>query len=222
MLAAEADAPYRPTTSGPFVTFTAPITPAGRLLLQPIVSATFAHASLGPQGQWVGNGPQAALRHAGFTLFAEYGVAEDLAFGAQVEAKLAERLGGTSEGVGETQLFVRRTILHERGWWPDATVLGLLKLPTGNAVGRPALLGTDVRGSGTPDLTVGLDFTHGLRPVLAHADLLITQPVASAARSSRGPCRPNGPSGPTAWARGPSCRASTSSRGGCRTARRTR
>ena len=36
------------------------------------------------------------------------------------------------------------------------------------------VLGTDLRGSGSADLILGLDLTRGFRPVLVHADLLYT------------------------------------------------
>src|SRR5688500_16783273 len=93
---AEEYVPFRPVTSGPFVTFTAPITLKGKLLAQPIVSLAFAHASLDATGRPVANGPSDGLRSAALTVFAEYGFDDDTAFGAQLAAIHNDRLGASS------------------------------------------------------------------------------------------------------------------------------
>ena len=174
---AEEHVPFRPTASGPFVTFTAPITPKGRLLAQPIFSATFAHASLDASGRPVADGPQAGLRGGAASLFAELGVDDAVALGTQLTFVYADRKDAASYGLGEALVFGRRVLFEENVWRPEATFLVQFKLPTGNAVGVPSLLGTDVRGSGSADLTIGIDLTRGIRPVLVHADLLLTHPL---------------------------------------------
>jgi hypothetical protein len=175
---AEEHVPFRPTTSGPFVTLTAPIPPRGRLVAQPIFSVAFAHASLGPQGEWLTEGPQDGLRTTALTFFSEYGVADALSFGGQLAVIHHDRQRASSFGLGELQLFGRRFLFAETaGGLPEATLLFQLKIPTANAEGVESLRGTDVRGSGSADLTIGLDLTRGIRPVLVHADLLLTQPL---------------------------------------------
>jgi hypothetical protein len=175
---ADEHVPFRPTTSGPFVTFTAPITVKSRLLAQPIASIAFAHASLDAAGRPVANGPSDGLRSAALTLFAEYGFDDDTAFGAQLAAIHNDRAGASSSGLGELVLFGRRVLFTEKSWGlPEATILMQVKVPTGNAEGTGPLQGTDLRGSGSADLTFGIDLTRGLRPVLVHADLLVTHPL---------------------------------------------
>lgn len=170
---AEDDEPWRPTTSGPFVTFTAPITAKGKLLAQPIASVGFAHAGLDANGR----AQPDSLRTSTLALFTELGVSDDLAFGGQLSAIHNEREGAWSYGLGELALFGRRVVHFETARLPEATVLLQLKVPTGNAVGRPVQRGTDLRGSGSADVTLGLDVTKGFRPVLVHADLLLTHPL---------------------------------------------
>ena len=176
--AAEEHVPYRPTTSGPFVTFTAPITARARLLVQPIFSMSFAHGSFDAAGRLSPGGPQDGLRTSTLSLFTEYGLTDDLSLGAQLSVAHNERLRVFSLGVGELTVFARRVVLKETGWGlPEGTLLVQVKVPTGNAEGLPANLGTDLRGSGSTDLTVGLDLTRGIRPIVIHADLLFTHPV---------------------------------------------
>ena len=171
---------FRPTTSGPFVTFTAPITPRARLLVQPILSVSFAHASLDEQGRALANGPQDGLRTTSLSLFGEYGVDDELAFGAQLTAAHNDRKGASSFGMGELLLFGRRVLSTENAYGlPESTLLVQLKVPTGNAEGSGPLLGTDLRGSGSMDLTIGIDLTRGVSPVLIHTDLLLTHPLAA-------------------------------------------
>jgi hypothetical protein len=182
----EASAPggeevYRPTTSGPFITFTAPITPRGRLLLQPILSVALTRGTYDARERYAPLAAGASQASAALTLFTEYGVLEHVAAGAQLTV-LHNRRGEASDaaqstGLGDTVLFGRGVLLEEvAGGAPEVTLLAQVKLPTGRAESAAStLLDTDVRGTGSTDLTVGLDFTKGVRPVLLHLDLLYTR-----------------------------------------------
>lgn len=171
---ADEHVPYRPVTLGPFVTVTAPIPPRGRLTLQPIAAVSFAHASLDAAG---GHGPD-SLRSTALTLFTEYALDDDVAFGAQMALLRNERIGASSFGLADLALFGRRVLSRETAWGlPESTLLLGVKVPTGNAETHAPLLGTDVRGSGRADLTFGIDLTRGIRPVLVHADLLLIHPL---------------------------------------------
>ncbi len=172
---------YRPTTSGPFITFTAPLTPRGRLLLQPILSVALTRGTYDARERYEPLAARDSQSTASLTLFTEYGVLERVAAGAQV-AVLHNRRGEAGEeaestGLGDTALFARGVLLHETpGGLPEVTLLAQVKLPTGRAeTTAPTRLDTDVRGTGSTDLTVGLDFTKGVRPVLLHLDLLYTR-----------------------------------------------
>ncbi|WP_163786114.1 hypothetical protein [Myxococcus vastator] len=55
-----------------------------------------------------------------------------------------------------------------------------MKLPTGRAVSADAaLLDTDVRGTGSTDLMLGVDLTRGVRPVLLHLQVTWSHPLPS-------------------------------------------
>jgi hypothetical protein len=175
------EAPYRPITSGPFVTFTAPITAPGRLVTQPIFYAAAARGAYDVEGRYQSQARGERLRTAALSLFLEYGLIERLAAGAQVTLQYNRRRSGPDEasatGLGDTTFFGRGTLLYETadGPRPEMTLLAQVKLPTARAVSAQTnLLDTDVLGTGSTDLTLGLDLTKGVRPVLLHADLLYT------------------------------------------------
>jgi hypothetical protein len=171
---------YRPTTSGPFVTFTAPITARGRLLVQPILSVALTRGMYDARARYrpLGDGDSQAT--AALSFFTEYGVVERVAAGAQLTVLHSWRReagdAARSTGLSDTVLFGRGVLLYETpGGLPEVTLLAQVKLPTGRAESAAStLLDTDVRGTGSTDLTVGLDFTKGVRPVLLHLDLLYT------------------------------------------------
>jgi hypothetical protein len=172
--------PYRPITSGPFVTFTAPITPHRRLVTQPLFYLALARGDFDAAGRYQPLAPGESLRTAALSLFLEYGLLERVAAGAQVTVQHNLRRSGpeaaSSTGPGDLTLFGRGTLLQETaGGLPETTLLAQVKLPTGRAVSAQTnLLDTDVLGTGSTDLTLGLDFTKGLRPLLVHADVLFT------------------------------------------------
>ncbi|RKH43399.1 transporter, partial [Corallococcus sicarius] len=171
---------YRPTTSGPFVTFTAPLTPHGKLVSQPILSVASARGTFDARGRHHALAEGEGQVNSALSLFTEYGVAERFAAGVQLtlvhnRASLASD-AAASTGLSDTLVFARATVLDETpGGPPEMTVLAQVKLPTGRAESQEeGLLDTDVRGTGSTDLTVGVDLTRGLRPFLVHLDLLYT------------------------------------------------
>lgn len=176
--AGEADEPWRPTTSGPFVTLTAPLTPAGRVTLQPILFLTAQRGAFDADGQYAPLSGNSLGASAG--LFAEVGFSERFAAGGQVNLLASSRMVAgqqvSSSGPGDAVLFARWSVpLPARPWLPDLSLFAQVKLPLGRAEGlAPALLGTDARGTGTWDGTAGLDLTKFLRPLVLHLDLFFS------------------------------------------------
>jgi hypothetical protein len=171
--------PYRPAMSGPFVTFGALLPPPRMLQVQPFLSAAAERGRFDAQGRSVPLAPGESNHLATLTLYLEWALTRRLSVGAQgvlVHARSElppEKAAST--GFGDTLVFLRGVVLEERTTLPAAALLGLVKLPTGRAISRPgSLLEVEVRGTGTWDLTLGLTFTKGLRPVLLHADALFT------------------------------------------------
>ncbi len=180
---AEDAEPFRPTTSGPFVTYTAPITPAGRAVLQPIVTATFARGAFAGDGSVVPLPAGDASNLQTLSVFVELGITDAIAVGGQpAVGRASKREGGAaaaSVGFADTLLFGRGVLVRERaGWIPELTLLVQTKLPTGKHEGaRSDALGTDIFGTGSVDLTAGIDVTKGIRPVVVHADFFVTHPL---------------------------------------------
>lgn len=169
------DATWRPTTSGPFVTMTAPLAPRGALTLQPLVFAAFQNGSFDSSSRL------AALEGSGqslsFNLFAEYTFAERSAAGAQLTVLHNRRVhagqAASATGVGDGLVFVRHELpVPQEKWLPALSVLAQAKVPLGKArAAAPSKLGTDLLGTGTWDLTAGIDLTEYLEPVVLHLDL---------------------------------------------------
>ncbi|QAT84940.1 hypothetical protein EJ065_3378 [Corallococcus coralloides] len=174
---------YRPTTSGPLVAFTAPITSPGRLTAQPQLRLVSIRGDFDERGRYLQWGQGESQHRAAVLLFLEYGLSSRFAAGAELEWRHERRREDSrtaaSSGLADAQLFARAVLLNETvGGLPALTLLGLVKLPTGQAVSAgEALLDTDVRGTGSTDLTLGVDLTRGLRPVLLHMQLRYTHPL---------------------------------------------
>lgn len=174
------EAPYRPITSGPFVSFAAPLPAPGRLVTQPIFSFAGARGNYGLEGRYQSLPPGESRSTAALSLYLEYGLIERLSAGAQVTLQHHRRRLGPDEafvtGLGETLVFGRGTLLRETaGGLPEVALLAQVKLPTSWVMSRrDGPLSTGVLGTGSTDLTLGLNFTKGVRPVLLHADVLYT------------------------------------------------
>ncbi|MCP3061574.1 transporter [Myxococcus sp. K38C18041901] len=181
MVAPQGAEVFRPTTAGPFVTFTALTTPRGYLLFQPILSVSPTRGAYDARERYTPFSEDESEHCAALSLFMEYGVLDRLAVGAQLAVlhnrrrEVAERASST--GMSDTLLFARGVLLSETpGARPEVTLQAQVKLPTGReASARNTLLDTDVRGTGNVDLTVGVDVTKGLRPVLLHLEVLYTR-----------------------------------------------
>ena len=177
--------PWRPATSGPFVTFTAPVTDKGHLVLQPLFFYNFVRGTFDEDSHFHSL-PKGDMRQtAVLSLFSQYGVLQDTEFDAQINL-LHQRAkeGGeraSSTGLGETQLALRTLLMHETpSWHPEIALIGQIKVPTGKFEhADPRELGTDIMGTGATDLTLGLDFTKGIKPFLLHADIWYTWPIAT-------------------------------------------
>lgn len=116
----------------------------------------------------------------GLFLLGEYGLMKRLAVGGLLTVLHSRREvaldSAASTGLGDAFLFTRANLIAETaGGWPETTLIFRLKLPTGRAEGaHPESLGTDLRGTGSTDLSLGLMLTKGIRPLLLHANLLYT------------------------------------------------
>ncbi|NVJ12817.1 hypothetical protein [Myxococcus sp. AM010] len=174
---------YRPTTSGPFVAYTAPITAPGRMTAQPLSSLESIRGEFDERGRYQSLEQGESQHRAVLQLFLEYGLSTRFAVGAELEWRHQRRREDSqraaSSGLSDTQLFARAVLLKETvGGLPELTLLGLVKLPTGRAVSADAaLLDTDVRGTGSTDLMLGVDLTRGVRPVLLHLQVTWSHPL---------------------------------------------
>ncbi len=178
VLAEDAEELWRPTTSGPFVTISAPLAPARHLTLQPLYFAAFQ------RGEFDGGAREVPLEggvesHT-LLLYAEYGIDERFATGFQVAFLHNRRTLGddsaSSSGLGDWFFFARYGVpLPVGSLIPELSVTALLKAPLAQADRlAPHLLGTDEMGNGAWEALVGLDLTEYLWPVVLNLDLFFS------------------------------------------------
>ncbi len=177
--------PWRPPTSGPFVTFTAPIVDKGNLVIQPLFFYNFVRGTFDENSNFHSL-PGSDMRQAAvMSLFTQYGILRDTELDAQInflhQRAKVDGQRASSTGIGDTQIALRTLLMHETpSWHPEISVIGQIKLPTGKFEdANPRELGTDIMGTGSTDLTLGLDFTKAVKPVVLHADVWYTWPVAN-------------------------------------------
>jgi hypothetical protein len=117
------------------------------------------------------------------SLFMQYGLLHNIEVDAQfllLHNRSSEAGESASEtGLGDTLLILRYNLLHETtSWHPEISLLGQVKFPAGKFEhGNDTKLGTDIMGTGSYDLTLGLDFTKAVRPCIFHADLWYSWPL---------------------------------------------
>lgn len=130
---------YRPTTSGPLVAYTAPITSPGRLTAQPLLRLVSIRGDFDDSGSYQELGRGESQHRAALLLFLEYGLSSRFAAGAELEWRHQQRREGSrkaaSAGLGDAQLFARAV--------------------SGRYQGPPRLDGLDARDVSTTEVTLG-------------------------------------------------------------------
>lgn len=167
---------FRPTTSGPLVAYTAHLTAAGHVLVQPLATAGLLRGTFGGDGQLAPLDAGRAFA-SNLSLFLEAGLTDHFTVGAQATAVFnhlsASMQSADYLGAGDTLLFTRGRFLFEPLAHPlSAALIFQVKLPSGNARAAPAVLGADLIGSGVVDLMAGLNLTRHVWPVVMHLDVL--------------------------------------------------
>jgi hypothetical protein len=188
--AAPGDEIWAPVTAGPFVAMTAPLPPVGRLTLQPLLFLAIARGEYLADGTYEALPGSSGASSLAAELFLEYGLSKRVSVGGQLTGAYNRAREGENEedalGLGETLVFGRYALFEEGRLAPAATLLAQLKLPTGRHESKdPTRLGVDVLGTGTWDAAFGVSLTKGLRPVVAHLDLLLTIPATTATVEGR-------------------------------------
>jgi hypothetical protein len=177
--------PWRPPTAGPLTTFTAPITEKAHLVIQPFFFYNWERGSFDQNSDYQSLPDGQMEQSAVGSLFVQYGLLDNLEVDAQLflQHNRSSEGGdhGSSTGLGDTLLIIRYNLLHETtSWAPEVSLLGQVKFPTGKFQnGDPDELGSDLMGTGSYDLTLGLDFTKAVRPLIFHADLWYSWPLTT-------------------------------------------
>ncbi|MDD5258855.1 MAG: transporter [bacterium] len=180
LLAAE-EVEWCPTSIGPVTTWTAPVCGAKTWYAIPRFYFTNFKKFYDNNGDKQSVGDDTRLTQQQQMIFAAYGLSDKLELNAQValvqnHATIGD-LTANSTGWADSYLILRDCFLMEQAQAPCITGMLQLKLPTGKYQHADAdKLGTDITGTGSTDLGVGLVATKKLKPVILHGDLSIFHP----------------------------------------------
>ncbi|MFN7134603.1 MAG: hypothetical protein ACK4N5_21165 [Myxococcales bacterium] len=169
--------PFRPPTAGPWVAFTAHLPDPGELNLQPL----FFHRTL--RGALDGRGVLTGAASGDWTgeleLYVEAGLLPRLSVGLQPSVVYHRRAVDSESGIADTLLFSRVAVVRETvGATPELTVITQVRMPTSTL--RDFGTAPDVPPpAGTWDLSAGLSASKGVRPLLLHAEVLFSRPLAA-------------------------------------------
>ena len=175
---------WLPPTAGPFATFTAPITEKDHIVLQPFFFYNWTRGTFDDNSHYhslpKGDRKETAVE----SLFMQYAPVDNFEVDAQLFInEVRTRQAGKSasaSGLADTLLMARYNLLHQtNAWWcPETSLLTQIKLPTGkHDHADPNLLGIDLMGTGSTDLTIGLDLTKCYKPLILHGDLWYSWPI---------------------------------------------
>ena len=176
--------PWLPITAGPFTTITAPLLEKDHIQVQPFFFYTWTRGAFDEDSHFHGLTRGDMKETAMESLTLKYAPLDNIELDAQLFLnEVRTRQGGRSAsatGLADTLATLQYGLLHQTtAWWcPEATLLTQIKLPTGKYQhADPNLLGTDIMGTGSTDLTLGLNVTKCYRPLILHGNLWHSWPI---------------------------------------------
>ena len=180
LLAAD-EAEWSPTSIGPVTTWTAPLCGTRNWYVIPRFYFTNFRKQYDNNGDKQSVGDDTTLTQQQQVLFAAYGLSNKLELNAQVtldenHATIGDQSANTT-GWADSYLVMRYCFIEENAQLPCFTGMLQVKLPTGKYQHAAAdKLNTDITGTGSTDLGVGVVATKKVKPVILHADLSIFHP----------------------------------------------
>lgn len=173
--------PWPPVTAGGFVSTTGWLNPPSHLVLQPLLFVGLQRGTFDERSRTLPMSDGSSALSTVLLLYAEYGIVPRLSVGAQpgLVVNRREEAGSraTSVGAVDPTFFARVGVqIDPEVALPETSLLLQAKAPVGKHE-DPALekLETDLTGNGAWELTVGLNLTKAVWPVIVHSDLLFTQ-----------------------------------------------
>lgn len=176
---------WNPVSAGPITTWTAPLCDKGKLVAQPFFFYNRTRGVFDGEGGYKSFTNKETKSQYQEQLFLQYGVTDRLEIDAQgvfqQNLRHVDSGSSASAGFGDTYLFGRYCILHEKACLPHTTALVQVKLPTGKyQKAKEGKLDTDLMGAtsggGSYDVGYGITFTKKIKPFILHADLIYSIP----------------------------------------------
>lgn len=178
----EKDEEWAPTTTDPFITDSAYVSDPGAFTLQTFVFYSFIEGSYNDDWHYKrfkGEKHRTLLNYNQLSV----GIWKDLELNLAVPyvynwAEFPHDGGGQdshSHGdIGDVAAWLKYQLIAEdqNTWKPSVAALFQVKAPTGrHRSGNPDKLGTDITGNGATEITLGLNVSKKIKPVILHANL---------------------------------------------------
>lgn len=117
------DGTWRPTTPGPFTTWTAPLCGRDNLVMQPLYFFNKTRGTFDSKGNYDGLPSGNEKEQHVFQLFSQYGITDDWEIDIQLNflRNYVREEGNSAEsfGISDTQLITRYCLLDEKGYLPQ-------------------------------------------------------------------------------------------------------
>ncbi len=177
----KADAEWSPNSVGPVTAWVAPLCDAKTGYVIPRFYFTNFRKQYDNSGNKESIGDDTKQAQQQQMIFAAYGLTSKLELDAQISlvenhATIGDQ-SASSTGWADSYLYLRYCLAPEQDNTPCITGMLQLKLPTGKYQDAAAdKLGTDIIGTGSTDLGVGIVATKKIKPVILHGDLSVFHP----------------------------------------------
>ncbi|MDD5131256.1 MAG: transporter [bacterium] len=180
-LLAAGEVEWSPTSIGPITTWTAPVCEGKSWYAVPRFYFTNFKKQYDNNGDKQNIGDDTTLTQQQQMIFAAYGLTDKLELDAQIalienQATISDQ-SADSTGWADSYLILRDCLVEEQKQIPCLTAMLQLKLPTGKYEHASAdKMGTDITGTGSMDLGVGMAATKKFKPAILHADFSLFYP----------------------------------------------
>jgi hypothetical protein len=180
------DKEWDPPSTGPLVTWDAPVCEGGKLEIQPYFFYNRTRGSFNDECHYKSFTNKETKSQFVEQLYLVYGLTDRLEISGlgtyQQNLRKFEGASAEASGFSDTYIYGRYCAVEETKWLPHATAFFQLKMPTGKyEKADEGKLGTDLMGAtsggGSYDHGYGAILTKRIKPFIFHCDFIYSFPI---------------------------------------------